>query len=45
MSERLNHGIKLLIIGGVPHPSLIELLTEVGYGVSILIENAAYPYS
>ena len=45
MSERLNHGIKLLIIGRIPHPSLTELLTEVGYGVSILTENAAYPYS
>ena len=45
MSERLNHNIKFLIIGGVPHPSFIELVTEVGYGVSILTENVAYPYS
>ena len=45
VSERLHHSIKLFVICGVPHSSITEFFTEVGYRVPFLIENIAYPYS
>ena len=45
VSERLHYNIKLLFICGVPHSSITEFFTEVGYRVPFLTENTTYPYS
>ena len=43
VSERLHHNKKLLVICVVPHSSIIEFFTEVGYRVPFLTENTIIP--